>query len=281
MDSFQADDGERIHVDIRGQGKPLVVLHGWTSSHQEWLPYAFDLKDHFRVYCWDARGHGQHRLQDSNSATVQRMAGDLRCLLERYELRRAVLLGHSMGALTVWEYVRQYGCDRLAKLCLIDQSPRLLTDTDWRLGIYGDFPAWRNREFIVLLRSNFAEAVLRLAADGHNPRFTQNYRRNSKGIRQLREYLHGLSPRPLIDCWESLTAADYREVLEVISVPTLLIYGDQSQFYQAGTARYVQERIADADLHIYRGTDHSPHLWQRDRFVSDLRSFLQRPETLD
>ena len=58
-----------------------------------------------------------------------------------------------------------------------------------------------------------------------------------------------------------------------IDIPALLIYGGESNFYHASTAQYVQSRIAGAILHIYEGTDHSPHQWQRERFTRDLLAF--------
>jgi pimeloyl-ACP methyl ester carboxylesterase len=72
-------------------------------------------------------------------ATVQRMAQDLRDLLQHFKLSDVTLVGHSMGALTIWEYIRQFGTDGLSRLCLIDQSPKLVTDATWSLGVYGDF----------------------------------------------------------------------------------------------------------------------------------------------
>ena len=56
-------------------------------------------------------------------------------------------------------------------------------------------------------------------------------------------------------------------------MPTLLVHGDASHFYSVELAEYVLGSIPDARLHVYEGTDHSPHLWQRDRFLEDLRAF--------
>lgn len=62
-------------------------------------------------------------------------------------------------------------------------------------------------------------------------------------------------------------------MLATITLPALLIYGGESNFYRCATARLVASHIANAVLHIYEGTDHSPHQWQRDRFVADLLAF--------
>jgi non-heme chloroperoxidase len=70
------------------------------------------------------------------------MARDLKQVIDTLAREAPLLVGHSMGALTLWQYVARYGCRGLGGLCIIDQSPKLVTDAGWRLGIYGDFPAW-------------------------------------------------------------------------------------------------------------------------------------------
>lgn len=274
MTHFTADDGTRIHLAISGDGPPLVMLHGWTSSHQEWFPFIAELQKHHTVYRWDARGHGGHNPEDSSSPTVIRMARDLQNLLDHYELDHAAAVGHSMGALTLWQYIRDYGTGRLSKACFIDQSPKLLTDAHWEHGIYGCFDAEKSRQMMTWLHEDFAEAVLKLTAFGLNPRAQQKYLENAKGWQRSREALRALKPGPLIECWESLTAADYRDVLQEIDIPSLLIYGSESNFYRQETARFVASQIPEAILRIYEGTDHSPHQWQRERFAKELIEFL-------
>lgn len=274
MTHFLADDGEKIHVKISGEGPPMVLLHGWTSSHRDWNPFLAAFEPAHRVFRWDARGHGGHHLETTSVPTVARMAQDLQNLLDHHQLDQVIVAGHSMGALTLWQYLRDFGDSRLAKLIFIDQSPRLVTDADWPNGIYGDFDAARNARFIDDLETDFAEAVLRLVAFGHNARARQLYEENGPGIQSARQRLASFDARALIDCWKSLTAADYRDVLPAISVPALLVYGGASNFYSAATAAYVRDHIPDARLHIYPDVDHAPHLWEKERFVRDVLDFV-------
>lgn len=274
MSHFIANDGEKIHVHISGEGPPVVMLHGWTGSHQDWFPFLAALNPHHEVYRWDARGHGGHALKTATPVTVQRMALDLHDLLLHYDLKDVTAVGHSMGALTLWQYVHDFGTDRLGKVCFIDQSPKLVTDSTWEHGIYGDFKEARSHAFLTRLNEDFAEAVLELTAFGLNERARQKYLENAPGWQKSRANLRGLDAAPLISCWESLTRADYRDVLERITIPAMLIYGGESNFYHSATAHYVANRLPQAILHIYEGTDHSPHLWQRERFAKDLLSFM-------
>jgi non-heme chloroperoxidase len=275
MKFFFADDGEKIHFQASGEGPTILMLHGWTASHLEWLPFVDYLTQKHRVIRWDARGHGGHPLTSSAVPDVQRMAHDLRKLLEHFDLHGVTVVGHSMGALTLWQYIQEYGCDRIGKVCFIDQSPKLVTDDHWSNGIYGDFDAERSAAFLAELEKDFAESVLRLTAHGLNTRARAQYDAGSRGWERERQRLKTLNRGPLIACWETLAEADYRKVLGKINVPALLIYGGESNFYSNATAHYVRDNIADSVLHIYEKTDHSPHQWQRERFTHDLLAFIE------
>ncbi|MCG2579175.1 alpha/beta hydrolase [Dechloromonas sp. XY25] len=274
MTHFLADDGAKIHVQISGEGSPVIMLHGWTSSHQEWFPFLSALNARHRVYRWDARGHGGHHLDGKTPPTAERMARDLANLIAHFGIDKATVVGHSMGALTLWQYIRDFGTGKLARACFIDQSPKLLTDDAWPHGIYGNFDQQKSQEMMSWLHYDFAEAVLKLTAFGLNARAREKYLAGASGWEKSRMALRAQNPGPLIDCWASLTAADYRDVLATIDIPSMLIYGGESNFYGLETARYVANQIPNALLHIYEGTDHSPHQWQRERFMRDLLAFI-------
>lgn len=278
MEKITSADGVDIHYLRLGTGSPVIFLHGWSASAREWLPFASELADHHDVICWDARGHGGHNQPQNSSTHVADMAADLNQLINELKLDQVTLVGHSMGALTLWQYIRDFGCDRLAGICIVDQSPKLVTDEQWHNGIYGHFNQAANNRLIAKLREDFAEGLLQLVANGYNRKSYDNYQRNSRGFQQMREYLQSLNGEPLVQCWESLTAADYRDVLPTISVPALLIYGDESQFYSQQVAEYVRDTIPVAELHTYENSDHSPQLWHRERFIWDLKQFCEKLE---
>ena len=272
-DAITTDDGETIRLRIKGDGPPVVLLHEWAADLDVWRPIQDDLARDHTVYAWTARGHGGGP-RGNQPATVGRMAVDLHQVIDHYGMPAPLVIGHSMGALTVWQYVAQFGCGRLGGLCLIDQSPRIVTDADWPLGVYGDFTAGRNQAFLDSLAVDFAETVLRLVAGGRNERARQLYQRNSTGMQRLRERLGRKDPAPLISIWRSLGEADFRPVLPLIAVPTLLIYGTASNYYGTAVADYVHARIKGSVLKLYEEADHSPHLGQRERFLDDLRQWL-------
>ena len=274
METFIADDGEQLHLRISGSGSPILFLHGWTSSHTVWRPLLDGLTPHHRLFRPDARGHGGHHLKVTQTPDVARLARDVDNLLDHYGLEKLAVVGHSMGALTLWQYIRDHGCDRLSHICIIDQSPKLLTDGTWANGIYGDFDAGRSQALVDELERDFPEAVLRLIAYGLNTRARETYERNSSGWQQSRHSLQRLDPAPQIAVWKSLVAADYRAVMPEITVPVLLAFGAQSNFYTAATAQFLLDHIPNAQLSLYEGADHCPMLLQPERFFSELMAFL-------
>lgn len=273
-DIIQADDGQPLHLHHCGSGTPLLLLHGWTASHAVWSPLIAPLAAQHWLLRPDARGHGGHALETNPAPDVRRLARDVINLLDHLEIDQVAAVGHSMGALTLWQCLRDFGSRRFSHLAFIDQSPKLQTDATWHGGIYGDFDHARALRFEAELRADFVEAVLRLGAFGLNAKARDTYERNSSGWRAARDSLRQLNPVTAIAIWQSLVAADYRDVLPNINVPTLLAYGTCSNFYTADTAHYVAAHLPQARLSFFEGADHSPHLAQPQRFASELLALL-------
>jgi non-heme chloroperoxidase len=276
-DEVLADDGEILQVYRCGSGAALLLLHGWTANHAAWSPLLALLSEKFTVLRPDARGHGTHQARVNVCPDVQRLARDVIHILDHYGVKNAVAAGHSMGALTLWQCVRNFGADRFSHLAFIDQSPKLVTDATWQGGIYGDFDADRAALFEADLTLDFAESVLRLGAFGLNDKARATYARNSSGWRTAREALGHMQPAVAIAIWKSLVAADYRDVLPLICVPTLLAYGTASNFYTPDVAGYVADRIVNARLSFYGDADHSPHLADPVRFAAELIALVKLP----
>lgn len=275
--NFRADDGEALSVWRHGASGPAIVfLHGWTANHLEWSPFVHDLATRHRVFRWDARAHGGQAPHSGNVATAARMARDLDNMIDAFDLAGACFVGHSMGALTLWQYLRDYGSGKLGALCLIDQSPRLITDAGWELGIYGDFDAARARRFGAELRGDFAESVLRLVAYGRNAAARAGYEANARAWQRMREALQTLPAKALADCWDDLVGLDLRDVVPRIDRPCQLVYGGRSNFYRIETAHWIAARVPQARLAIHDTANHSPHLANPARFIAELTGFVAK-----
>ncbi|HWQ04663.1 MAG TPA: alpha/beta hydrolase [Longilinea sp.] len=90
-----------------GQGFPIVLLHGFPLNHAIWKPVAELLKDHARVIMPDLRGQGQSPVIDGDSS-MRLMAEDVRLLLTKLGIEKAVIAGHSMGGYVSLAFARAY-----------------------------------------------------------------------------------------------------------------------------------------------------------------------------
>ncbi|MGH2350054.1 MAG: alpha/beta fold hydrolase [Chloroflexota bacterium] len=88
--------GIRLHYWRRGQGRPLLVLHGVTDWGLDWARFARRIEDRFDCVLLDQRGHG-YSDKPATGYSYADFAGDAWAVIERLELRRPAVLGHSMG----------------------------------------------------------------------------------------------------------------------------------------------------------------------------------------
>jgi non-heme chloroperoxidase len=275
LNHFAADDGQEIPVRVTGHGSPVVLVHGLGCSHRHWMPVAKRLAHAHRVFAWDARGHGQCRPQTGSAITLARLAHDLRQLLDHFQLDRAALVGHSMGALTVLHYLHAYGSARVAAVGLVDQSPRIVTDDQWRLGLFGGCSAAMLGGLIQGARVDLAETVLHeietVAGAWLHPYVAAD---TSLG-RTLRRWLRRVDAAPLLDLAESLASADFRPLLPGLDVPLLVVLGARSPHY-AGLPldAFYRSAVAHARVSVYARAGHSPHCTEPARFADELAHFI-------
>ncbi len=111
------------YVEI-GMGQPLLLLHGFPLDHTTWLPAAILLKTSFRCVLPDLRGHGCSPVPGTET-TISEMAADVIRLMDRLNIDKAVICGHSMGGYIATSMAHDYA-DRLCGLGLI--ATRVDTD---------------------------------------------------------------------------------------------------------------------------------------------------------
>ncbi|MEO8806556.1 MAG: alpha/beta hydrolase [Burkholderiaceae bacterium] len=273
--SFAVGDGQSIPVHITGSGPPVVLVHGLGCSHRSWNGVVRSLARRHRVITWDARGHGQCVPLPGRAITLQRLARDVHELLDTLALERVALVGHSMGALTVMQYLLDHGSARLAAVGLVDQSPRIVTDDDWRLGLFGGCPRSLLGGVLAGAREDLAATVLHEieAAAGGWLRPLIAPGAPIGGL--LRRWLVGIDASFLLDLSESLLAADFRPVLPRLDVPLWVVLGAKSAHY-AGVPLddYYRRTVPHAQVTTYARSGHSPHVAEPQRFARDLQSFL-------
>jgi pimeloyl-ACP methyl ester carboxylesterase len=274
FEQLPADDGQAIPVRVLGSGPPVVLVHGLGCSHRHWMPVARRLARCHRVHAWDARGHGAcHPVR--GRVTLARLAQDLGLLLDHFGLARAALVGHSMGALTVMQYLHTQGTERVAAVALVDQSPRVVTDDDWPLGLFGHCRAEQLEGLISAARHDLTGTVLRQVEQSAGARVARWLAAEAPLGRLLHRWLDSKDASHLLDLAESLALADFRHSLRRLDVPLQVVLGARSPHY-AGLPLddWYRSAVPHAEVIVYPRAGHSPHVSEPARFARELMRFL-------
>lgn len=114
-------DNQILHSTIKGEGKPLLILHGYFGMVDNWKTLGNQFAENFQVHLIDQRNHG--RSFHTDEFTYELMAEDLLNYINHYQLKNVILLGHSMGGKTVMQFSVTHP-DVVDKLIVADISPK-------------------------------------------------------------------------------------------------------------------------------------------------------------
>lgn len=261
----------RLYVKDYGKGKPVILIHGWPLSNEMW-EYQIDflVQNNYRVIAYDRRGFGKSS-KPWDGYDYDTLADDLKEIIEQLQLENTTLVGFSMGGGEVVRYFSRHGGKGVTKAALVSSIIPFLLKTD-------DNPEGRPREK--------GEAT---AAAIHEDRigFLENFGKTFFGINivnkplstPLLEYYRMLcsfaSPRATLKCAESLSNTDFRDELQTIQVPTLIIHGDDDKTVPIDlTSKKTAEAIANSTFIVYEGAPHGLFYTDKDKLNTDLLNFL-------
>ncbi|MFC7590165.1 alpha/beta fold hydrolase [Nonomuraea antimicrobica] len=97
-------DGKVLHIEIDGpEDAPLTVVfcHGYCLSLESWHYQRKDLRENYRIVLWDQRSHGRSQRAGADGSSIDRLGDDLAEVIEKYVPGPCVLVGHSMGGMTI------------------------------------------------------------------------------------------------------------------------------------------------------------------------------------
>ncbi|MGD9507682.1 MAG: alpha/beta fold hydrolase [Geminicoccaceae bacterium] len=123
-------DGVGLSVVEKGGGRPLVLVPGWSQTARQFQAQIDGLADRYRVIAVDMRGHGQSA-KPAHGYKIQRLAQDLKELLDTLDLRDAAVAGHSMGSSVLWCYWDLFGAHRIQDVVFVDQMPAITALPSW------------------------------------------------------------------------------------------------------------------------------------------------------
>lgn len=273
MPYFATKDNVKIYYEDRGSGEAVVLIHGWSCSRHAFKYQVPELVKNHRVISYDLRGHGDSD-RPEKGLTMAQYAQDLKELMNFLNLDKFSLVGWSMGTHIIFEYLKQFGSSDLEKICFVDMAPKLITDENWDLGLYGDFDHQANLELLATLTADWDGFV-----DEFVPAlFSENDNYDQETVNWLKKEARKNTPHVMINMWIAMVSQDYRDLLNQIDIPTLITYGEDSSLYSSENSEYLNENIANSKLVPFADCGHALILENPDKFNKELISFLKNFE---
>ncbi|MBE4964462.1 alpha/beta fold hydrolase [Enterobacter cloacae complex sp. P24RS] len=270
-------DGVSIYYKDWGpkEAQPIVFHHGWPLSADDWdNQMLFFLAEGFRVIAIDRRGHGRSD-QVSEGHDMDHYASDASAVVESLDLRNAVHVGHSTGGGQVARYVAKYGQPqgRVAKAVLVSAVPPLMVKTDANPG---GTPIEVFDGFRQALAANRAQFYLDVAS-GPFYGFNRDGAEVSQGTIQnwWRQGMIG-SAKAHYEGIKAFSETDQTDDLKAITVPVLVLQGDDDQVVPYKNAALLQDKLlANSELKIYPGFPHGMHTTHADTINADILAFIR------
>jgi non-heme chloroperoxidase len=273
MPYVTAADGAQIFYKAWGEGRPVVLSHGWPLNSDSWEAQQLVLAENgFRAIAHDRRGHGRST-QTWDGNEMNTYADDLATVLRELDLREVTLVGFSTGGGEVARYVGRHGSARVAQVVLVSAVPPFMLQTE-------DNPGGVPIEVFDGIRAGSVADRSQLYRDLADGPFFGNNRPGANVSQGTRDafWRQGMQAghRNAYECIAAFSATDFRPDLDAIDVPTLVIHGDDDQvvpFEVGGKAS--AERIKNASLVVYPGAPHGVTDTHKQQLSEDLLAFVR------
>ncbi|AJE46432.1 alpha/beta fold hydrolase [Celeribacter indicus] len=275
--SFSVTDvevnGVKLHVEQKGTGRPVVLIHGWPLSAAAWAPQVDALAEAgFRVVAYDRRGFGRSG-KPFDGYDYDTLADDLAGLMEAMELEDVTLVGFSMGGGEVARYVGSEGNARLHSIVFASAVPPYLMRTEDNpngplseeeaQGMERDLREDRDAFF-----ADFARKFYTAGEDLAVP---------EAELETAVELSRQSDRKAALDCMEAFGTTDFRADLQNVRVPTLVLHGDADGIVPLeGSGARTHRAIAGSRLHVIEGAPHGCNVSHAEEFNAVLTDFLSR-----
>jgi non-heme chloroperoxidase len=253
--------------------QPMVFHHGWPLSSDDWdNQMLFVLEKGYRVIAHDRRGHGRSDQTDTGNE-MDTYAADVAELAEALDLKNAIHVGHSTGGGEVIRYVARSKPGRVAKAVLLGAVPPIMLATD---AYPGGLPISVFDGFREALQKNRAQFFIDVPS-GPFYGFNRPDAEVSEGL--IRNWWRqGMSggAKAHWDCVEAFSETDFTEDLKAVSLPVLLMHGEDDQVVPIdASAREAIKLLSNGTLKTYPGLSHGMFATHPEVINADLLAFIK------
>jgi non-heme chloroperoxidase len=253
--------------------RPIVFSHGWPLSADDWdAQLIFFLQHGYRVIAHDRRGHGRST-QTNDGHDMDHYADDLAAVTAHLDLKHAIHVGHSTGGGEVARYLGKHGESRVAKAVLISAVPPIMVKTEAN-------PGGLDKQVFDGLQAALAANRAQFYRDLPSGPFYGFNRPNVKpqeGVIQnwWRQGMMG-GIKAHYDGIVAFSQTDFTPDLKKISVPTLVMHGDDDQIVPYADAGPLSAKlIKGAELKTYKGFPHGMCTTEAPTINADLLAFFK------
>lgn len=266
---IEVEPNVNLHITDGGEGRPIVLIHGWPLS-DEMYEYQYNdlIKKNFRVIGITLRGFGKSD-KPYGKYNYDVHALDIKRVLDILEINDAVLVGFSMGGAIAVRFVSVYNGAHVSKLVLAAAAAPLWTQRK-------DFPFNLNQSSVDdLIILNYTDRP-KLLSDVAKI-FSATPTSLNKGIGS---WLHGISlsasSNATAQCLVALRDTDLREDMSKIKMPTLILHGKKDKICSYELAKQMKAGIENSQLVAFENSGHSLFLEETQKFNTELINFAEK-----
>jgi non-heme chloroperoxidase len=261
---YEQCNGADLYYEDRGDGRPIVLLPGVTTGIRFFDHQLAGISDDHRTIAIDYRGHGRSEKTELGH-TVPQYAQDVAAFLDQQALDEVVLVGWSMGALVAWEYLDQFGPERIDGLVIVDMAASAFAWEDYE---YDETDFTQLRETLELVQTDYTSLIEgQIELTFKDP--------PSAETRQL---VFDEISRPPPSVKSAIifdyTTRDYRDLLPDIDVPALVCAGADEKWRTVAAVEHVADLLVNTEFEIFEESGHCLMLEEPEQFNRVVADFV-------